>query len=260
MYLKRLIVVTMLLATLGLSISSALAQQHQTPMSTQQPVAIESAEVLPEGQLAIDAGLAFEFDREVRSNAEYDNLRLSPLGARYGLGSEFEIGAALAFSSNDASDAGAPDESGLEGISLFGKLELNQFSALRVGLTMAGDDDVRPYPNDGVDVFANLALQKPLERGLLYGEFGYKAQGGDLDGNSYFNYGVGYALAVTKVVGVNFELVGEQAQGPADNALDLVLGANLLMVDSLRLAPYVSFGLNDASPDFAIGGLLEFRL
>jgi len=255
----RLVVIALLLI-MSLFCSSSVVFAQQTGMTVLQPVTIERAEVLHQGQLAIDAGLALESDREIVTG-EYDNMRLAPLGARFGLGSGIELGANLAFSSNDANQTGAPDDSGLEGITLFGKLKLNPSSTLRVGLVAAGDNDIAPYPNDEIDIFANLALQKPIDAGLLYGELGYKAQGGDFDFNSYFNYGVGFAMPIAKTIGLNLELVGEQAQeiGIA-NTLDLVLGANLLFGDNIRLAPYASFGLNDASPDVAAGAFFELRI
>ncbi|HKJ05322.1 MAG TPA: hypothetical protein VJ974_06990 [Geopsychrobacteraceae bacterium] len=256
---KRLEVVALLLVTtLCYSPSAAVAQQ--STMTAMQPVVIERAETLDKGKVAIDAGLALETDREF-AGVEYDNMRLAPLGVRFGLNSGIEIGANLALSSNDANQSGAPNKSGLEGISLFGKLKLNQSSTLRVGLVAAGDNDIAPYPNDGIDIFANLAVQKPIDAGLLYGELGYKAQGGDFDVNNYFNYGVGLAVPVAETIGLNLELVGEQAQEiGVSNTLDLVFGANLLFGDAIRLAPYVSFGVNDASPDVATGALLELRI
>ncbi|MDT8421241.1 MAG: hypothetical protein RQ754_12495 [Desulfuromonadales bacterium] len=239
------------------------AQQHQEKNNTLRPVAIEAATVLPEGQAAFDLGLAMELDREVGggNGREYDNLRVAPVALRYGIGSGVEIGAAIGYSDNDAEGLNGPDESGLEGVSLFAKLRLSPDSALRVGLVMAGDDDIAPYPNDGVDVFFNLAVQKPLESGMLFGEVGYRAQGGDLDMNNYFNYGIGFARPVAGTVGISLELVGEQAQEIGiGNSLDLVLGAGLQLGDGVRLAPYVSVGVNDAGPDLAAGGQLELRL
>lgn len=260
MYARRRLTAAILMVALVLFSSSVLAAQHRPDMSVLHPILIETAQGLAKGQLAIDAGGAAEFDRELSNGAEYDNVRMTPSGVRFGFGSGFEAGVALAFSANDANDIGAPDETGVEGLSLFGKVQLNKFSALRAGVTVGGDDDIAPYPNDGVDFFFNLALQRPMEYGLLYGEFGYKAQGGDFDFNSYFNYGVGFAIALADAIGVNVELVGEQSQEiPVDNSLDLVAGATLLLVDNFRLAPYVSLGLTDASPDLASGAMVELR-
>jgi len=259
---QRILTAALLMVIFVLFSSSVLADQHRPVMSVLHPILIETAQGLAEGQFAIDAGGAVEFDREITSGGgrEYDNVRMTPSGVRFGLGSGFEAGVALAFSVNDANNAGAPNESGVEGLSLFGKVQLNKFSALRAGVILGGDDDVAPYPNDGIDFFFNLALQRPMDYGLLYGEFGYKAQGGDLEVNSYFNYGVGYAMALTDTVGFNVELVGEQAQEiRIANSLDLVVGATLLLADNFRLAPYVSLGLTDASPDLATGAMVELR-
>ncbi|PLX91463.1 MAG: hypothetical protein C0619_07535 [Desulfuromonas sp.] len=262
MFQRGLITVGWLVA-FSFCFSPVQAQQHQAKTNTLRPVVIETATVLPEGQAAFDLGLAMELDREVGGGGgrEYDNLRVAPVALRYGVSSGMEIGAAIGYSDNDAEGLNGPDESGLEGISLFAKLQLNPESAVRFGLVMAGDDNIAPYPNDGVDVFVNLALQKPLAKGVLFGELGYRAQGGDLDMNNYFNYGVGFATAVAETVGLSLELVGEQAQDIGiGNSLDLVLGAGLQLGDGVRMAPYVSVGLNDAGPDLAAGGQLELRL
>ncbi len=256
MKMRKIVYVLMLILLSGLTVSVV---QAQPPMTTIRPVKIETASVLTKGEWALDAGLAFEFDRELRGR-EYDNFRLAPFGLRYGVVPSLEIGAFFAYSSNDGEDAGAPDESGLEGISLFGKLELNKFAALRVGLTFGGNDDIFPYPNDGVDLFANLALHRPLGKGLLFGEFGYTAQGGDLDGNQYFNYGIGYAIPAGDKVSLSVELTGEEEHiGNSANTLDVVVGVNVLLAHQLRLAPFVVAGINDAGPDFAFGSFLELR-
>lgn len=231
-----------------------------TGISSLQPLQVETATLLAKGEVAIDAGVVFEFDREVRAH-EYDNVLLSPLGLRFGATEDLEVGAFLAFAANDGDDPGAPDDSGLEGITLFGKVKVNENAALRVGLTLAGDDDVFPHPNDGVDLFANLALQKHMETGLLYGEIGFRVQDGDRDDNRYMNYGVGFALPVTDSFGLNVELVGEEGHfgTGGENTLDLVAGFNLVAGEQLRLAPYGVIGLYDAGPDFAAGALLEMR-
>lgn len=220
------------------------------------PVKMERAGVVDRGHFELDAGLAFEQGREVQG-LEYDNVRLAPLGLRYGLGDSAEVGGSIACSDNSSDDAGAPDDSGLEGISLFGKLELNQYFSLQAGVTFWGDDDIAPYPNDGLDLFVNVPMQRKLAGGLLYGQFGYRAQGGEFDDTSYFNYGIGYGLPLSGKLGVNVELVGEEEHNGTDNTLDLVLGMSVMAKKGLRIAPYVSFGLYDDSPDVSVGGMLN---
>ncbi|MFH1674601.1 MAG: hypothetical protein ABIF87_14410 [Pseudomonadota bacterium] len=229
-------------------------------MSVLHSVRIESASVLSEGELVLDARLAVELDREL-SDRDYDNVRLTPIGMRYGVDPSLEVGGFLGFSANDKDDRLAPDDSGLEGLTVFGKLTLNESAALQVGLTFIGDDDVFPYPNDGLDLFVNLPLQRKIGEGLLYGEFGYTVQGGDLDTNDYFNFGIGYAFPVSEEASLNVELAGEEGQlGTSwNNTLDLLLGANFIVDERLRIAPFVTFGLYEASPDFSLGSTLEMR-
>lgn len=248
---KRAHVIAGLLLTV-LCAGSAVAEMR--------PLQMEQAAVLPDGGLALEIALALEKGREV-AGLKYDNVRLQPLGARFGLGNGLEVGGYLGVGSNSRDDAGAPDESGLEGLTVFGKLAVNEHVAVQLGLTLGGDDDVFPYPNDGLDLFINVPMQTQLGIGLLYGQFGYKVQGGDLDINSYFNYGIGYALPLNKQIGLNVELVGEEAQffGAIGNTLDLVLGANMNLGDFIRLDPYLSVGLYDSSPDVAIGAAMQVR-
>lgn len=249
-----------LLAGLSISVTSTqAASRMKGEMPKLSPIRIERASVLVPGEVAVDAGLAFEIGREF-GNAEYDNFRLAPLGGRFGIADSFEVGGYLGFSSNDQDDLGAPDDSGLEGFTVFGKLRLNEYAALQVGLTLGGDDDIAPYPNDGISVFGNLALQKPMPTGLIYGEFGYTAQGGDFDNSQYLNYGLGYALPLASSINLNFELTGEEAHiGTQANTLDMLVGANFTLTQNVRLAPYVTVGLFDASPDFSIGTAFEVR-
>jgi hypothetical protein len=227
------------------------------------PLKMERAGVLPEGVMAMDIGLALEKGREVLPWGEYDNVRLQPLGARFGLGNGLELGGYLGVSINSDDDPGAPDESGLEGLTLFGKLAVNPNVAVQFGLTFGGADDIAPYPNDGLDLFVNVPMQARLGEGLLYGQFGYKVQGGDFDFNSYFNYGVGYAHPLSSQIGLNVELVGEEAHytnvGDVGNTLDLVLGATMDLAENVRFDPYLSVGLYDSSPDVAIGAALQIR-
>lgn len=220
------------------------------------PLKIERVNVLPRGQLVMDAGIAFEQDREL-AGLEYDNVRLAPLGLRYGLGDSAEVGGFIAFSSNSADNSGAPDESGLEGLTLFGKLAMNESFSLQLGATILGDDDIAPYANDGVDLFVNIPMQRQIAHGLLYGQFGYRIQGGDFDDTSYFNFGIGYGYPLDDRIELNVELVGEQEQKGTRNTLELVLGGNIIATRNVRIGPYLSIGIYDDSPDVAVGSFLE---
>ena len=113
--------------------------------------------------------------------------------------------------------------------------------------------------NSFLDLFINLPLQRALGKGLLYGEFGYTVQGGDLDDSSYFSYGIGYGFPMDEKISMNVELAGDEEHVGTDSTLDLLLGINFLVADRLRLAPSIVIGLNDAGPDFALGCSLEAR-
>ena len=242
------------------AVASAVLAMSATAQAAQ-PVVIDRVDVLPIGANALTAGAAYETGREVNGGAEYDNIRLSPLGVRHGLGDGLEVGGYLGFNSNSADDVGAPDESGLEGITAYLKTAINANVALKFGVTLAGSDDVGPYPNDGLDFFVNVPMQRQVGTGRLYGEFGYRVKDeAGTTGDNYFNYGVGYAFPMQTGTTANIELVGDEAPLVQGSYMDLVFGMSTEMAPGTRLAPYASIGLYDPSPDLALGVKFESRL
>lgn len=241
----------------GVMVSAALVAAGWSPaLAEVQPLKMERAGVMPSGRAALNVGIALESDREFLGR-KYDNLRLAPFGIRYGMGDSAEVGAFIGFSANSDDDSPAPDESGLEGLTLYGKLALNDSIALQAGATFLGDDDIAPYANDDLDLFVNVPMQRKIGPGLLYGQFGYRVQGGDFDTESYFNFGIGYGLPLNNMFDLNIELVGEDAQKGTFNTLDLVVGAGIMADRNLRIAPYISLGIYDDSPDIAAGCFLD---
>jgi hypothetical protein len=247
--------------TLAVAMHGA-AQEQQRPEL--RPIQIDRAVVQPAGSTALFGDIAYEDDREIRVGApfaggrSYDNFRLGPLGVRHGVGNNLEVGGYLTYNSNSANDDGAPDNSGLEGLSLYGKMQLNQHFALKVGTTFVGKDDVAPYPNDGIDFFVNLPMQRQLGNGLLFGEFGYTVQDQDI-GGSYFNYGIGYAFRVGNTMNASVELAGDE-NPIGSNHMSLIGGLDIALARGMRVAPYISLGLYDPSPDVAVGAQFELAL
>jgi hypothetical protein len=97
--MRKAVLVLMMALLIGLTDWPALAQSQATKpsettavpkkplvpeISALTPVRIERASVLSEGELALDARLAIDLNREFRGR-DYDNVRLAPLGVRYGV-------------------------------------------------------------------------------------------------------------------------------------------------------------------------------
>jgi hypothetical protein len=95
--MRKAVLVLMMALLIGLTDWPALAQSQATKpsettavpkkplvpeISALTPVRIERASVLSEGELALDARLAIDLNREFRGR-DYDNVRLAPLGVRY---------------------------------------------------------------------------------------------------------------------------------------------------------------------------------
>ena len=239
---------------------AAVAGASVASAADHRPITLSSVPVIGTDNTELFGHAAYEFGREAggqglgtgNDTGDYDNLRLGPLGFRYGLTDDFEYGAYFSFVSNSDDDDGAPDDSGLEGITGFAKLQLNRHFALELGARAGGADDVAPYPNDGLDFYVNLPMQRDLGPGLVYGEFGYTIQDEDEDvGDTYANWGIGYAHPLDTGTNLNFELRGDE-NPTGSNHMDLIVGAGL-QVEQLHLRPYVGLGLYDASPDVSFG-------
>lgn len=243
-----------LLVAAGAALMASTAAQAEM-----RPVLISPVQVMGSGQTALIGSAAYELGREDTFGLEYDNIGIGPLGVRHGLGDGFEAGAYLQFDLNDADDAGAPDESGLRGITVYGKTTLNANVGVEFGITLVGADDIAPYPNDGLDFFVNVPMQRQIGANLLYGQFGYTIKDAEGFNANYFNYGLGYALPMNPSTSLNFELVGDEGLVSGTH-MDLVFGVNAEMQPGMHLTPYASIGLYDASPDLAIGVKFEARI
>ncbi|MCC5811612.1 MAG: hypothetical protein JJU06_14675 [Ectothiorhodospiraceae bacterium] len=230
-----------------------------TAVADMRPIQIQRSQLVQPGQAELFGSLAYEISREPFIGGEqrdYDNLRVGPLGMRFGLTQGVEVGGHLTFNSNSGDSSDDPDDSGLEALTGFAKFALMQGMAVEGGIRVAGDDDVGPYPQDGIDFYINLSgEQRITDRGMIYGEFGLTVQDNDGGGGTYENWGLGYAHRLNTDVTLNAELVGDAAPSVygAGNHMDLVLGANINVQQSMIFKPFVSVGIYDASPDFALG-------
>ncbi|MFP4647809.1 MAG: hypothetical protein ACLFMS_01235 [Halorhodospira sp.] len=243
------------LGVTALTAAAALAAASPSAAEPYRPLTLTSVPVIGTDNTELYAHAAYGFGRENKQGAEYDSLHLGPLGFRYGLTEAFEYGAYFSFMNNIDDDPGAPEESGLEGITGFAKLQLSRHLALEAGLRAGGADDIAPYPNDGLDLYLNLPMQHEIGEGLAYGELGYTIQDevdGALGGN-YLSWGVGYAHPLEDGTKLNVELRGDEAPVKPDrNHLELLLGAGL-QVEQIHLRPYVGLGIHDPSPDLSLG-------
>ena len=241
--------------TAGLLVATAATAEMR-------PIQIQNARVVQPGQMELFGNLAYELSREP-AGADYDNLRVGPLGMRFGLENAVEVGGHLTFNSNSGDSSGDPDESGLEALTGFAKVAIFPGISAEGGIRVAGADDVGPYPMDGIDFYVNLAAEQEVgAQGKVYGEIGLTIQDNDGFGGTYENWGLGYAHRINPRFSLNAELVGDAAPSlyAAGNHMDLVLGANYNVQQAMLLRPYVSVGVYDASPDVAVGIGVDFPL
>ena len=237
-------------------IAGAAATAAASAAADYRPLTLGSASVIATGETELFGAASYGAGQEARErgpigeSGDYDTFRLGPVGFRHGVFDAVEYGAYLSFVNNSEDDDGAPDESGLEGLTGFAKLALNDHLALEVGTRMGGADDVAPYPNDGIDFYVNFPMQRAVGDGLIYGELGYTIQDQDV-GGTYTNWGLGYAHPLDNGTNLNIELAGDK-NPVGDNHMDLLIGAGL-QVEQVHLRPYVGLGLYDASPDISVG-------
>ncbi|BAU56627.1 hypothetical protein HH1059_25460 [Halorhodospira halochloris] len=237
----------------GLTFAGQAAAQ-----ADQRPLLLSPATVIGSHQTDIFAGMAYQLAREDDGD-EYDNLLVGPVGVRHGLTDQFEYGVYFTFVRNYEQDEDAPDDSGHEGLTAYGKLELTENMALEFGTTLNGDDEIKPYPNDGIDFFVNLPMQRALGDNLVYGEVGYTIkENRDVSVKNYLNWGFGYAHHIEEGVSLNLEFVGDE-NPTGDNHMDMLFGASL-QFGQANVRPYMGIGIYDDSPDLSAGVNLNWRL
>ncbi|MFB6226769.1 MAG: hypothetical protein ABEH89_00395 [bacterium] len=222
---------------------------------------VQNTTVLKQDTIKMTGGARFESGREYGTNIfgstiEYDNFRVHPLKFEYGLGSiinpqmPVQAGASISYSSNSGDLTG----SGLEGISLFGQMKVNDNISPQAGLKIAGSDDIAPYTNDGLDLWFNVPASVNLQGspGSVYGEVGYTIKGGVLD--NYANYGVGYRYELNNKTDVSAELAGhgKLATG-TESFMELRGEADYELGRDQYLTPSLSLGVSAGSPTFALG-------
>ena len=240
---------------------TAVALAPTSLAAVDRPLTVERVAVLPAEGVGLRAGGRYGIGREAAAGLAYDNARIGPLGARFGLGDRVEVGGHLSADINMADDTGAPDETGLDGLTVYGKIAANDFLAITAGLTAGGANDVGPVPNDGLDFFVNIPMQRPLGAGRVYGELGMRVQD-DAIGGTFLNYGLGYSIPVAEQFAVTGELVGKESniRFRDGNTMSLQLGGNFPPEPTIDVAPYLGRGVFDAAPTVSLGAAFEMRL
>lgn len=224
---------------------------------------VSSVNVLPENSLNYTVGIDWESGRKLTSDGnEYDNIRLRPLGIRYGYWKNLQLGTDLRYSSNSASTSDGPDNSGLESINVNTKYRWNRNFALETFLGFGISNDVFPYGGDGFQFGLNLPLAAAVGPGSLIGELGYTLNSGEVspaaDWSGYFNYGIGYQYTLTKTVALKSEIAGHGSTvdpntGSGESHLAFRIVPTVTMSESTYLTPSLTIGFSDGSPDFALG-------
>lgn len=238
---------------------------------TIQPVGIDRVGVNPPGSWRLTTGLRWESGRTLTAGTnDYNNLRVRPLLATYGLTKRFQIGGDLIYSSNSADRSSFPEESGLEGVNLKTKLRWNRNLATAFTLGYGLSDDVFPYGGDGLKVGLNFPAEFSMGPGTVIAELGYTINNGKarvpptrVQWNDYFNYGLGYYYELTDRWRLTTEILGHGAVIDAPNAkdhLEFILEPEMILSKSTALKPSLSLGLADGSPSFALGVYYTYKI
>lgn len=219
---------------------------------------IERVGVQPPGSLSLDVGLQGESGRQLSPGIEYDNVRLHPLGVRYGLTERLELGAGMGASFN----SGHLEEDDVEFASLTGKYRWNRALAVTLSLSQGLGERVFPYGGDGLGLDLNLPAEYPFGPGRLIGQLGYRVNRGEaapsIPWSNYLRYGVGYAYEMTRRFEVVAELAGHgptvELPGTPDRKHQaLAFLAHYQPGRASTITPRLAVGLEDGSPDVALG-------
>lgn len=228
-------------------------------------VGISSVEVLPADSLDYTAGLDWESGRSLTSQGNgYDNIRLRPLGIRYGYWNTLQLGTDLRYSMNSASGSSGRDNSGLESLNVNTKYRWNRNFAVETSLGFGLSNEVFPYGGDGLQFGLNAPWRAAMGPGSLIGDLGYTLNSGEVDPNidwtGYFNYGIGYQYELTNTLEFKTEIVGHgstvdpgSGAGSGQRHLAFRIVPTIDMGNNRRLTPSLSMGLSNGSPDLGLG-------
>lgn len=195
--------------------------------SASETVKLEEVDLVPEGESMLSGGIRFEQDRDFTSPGDaYDNTRYQAIDLRMGILDNFEGQLGVNYSSNSGSDS-APSESGIEGITLGGKIQWHPNISTTFTGKFNGSEDVYPYGSDDPSFSANVPVKFEFGDGVFHANGGLTLQSGNamFNGNSvsdwenHVNYGFGYSYDLNQFSNVSFEVTGHTA-----TVEDFVLG------------------------------------
>jgi hypothetical protein len=213
---------------------------------------IETVQTQPAGGWEFSIGGAYEYKRG-EEDTSYNNVRLEPLSLSYGIIKDLEIGARLGYSDNREHERSGIDESGFEGVSLYGKWKYWRNVAVSAGAVIGGSDEILPYGSDDVDYWVNVPFRIPTGPGRVIGEVGYIRKGGE-GFEDYFNVGAGYIFDVDQKLSFRGEIRNHaKTYETGKRMLAVGLGMIYRWNEQSTFTPRIDMGLKDGSPDYAVG-------
>lgn len=249
---------------------------------------IAGAQVVGVGLLNVNGGIEYGSGIQFYSaNTRDFNATRFLLGGGYGMIPNLEVGGRLAYESNSGEllqdnwggVAEPVDDGGLDYISAYAKYsftnEISNEVAGEVFLSFAGDNNVY-YGMDGFDFGVKGIFSSDMGIGILHGELGWIAKGGESDIGGFatkyslnkanydnmFTYGVGFEYPYRPELSVTGEIYGWQspygklanqdAVEGGDNFLLADLGVKYAMAPDLMLNGSLGAGLSKGAPDFQL--------
>jgi hypothetical protein len=261
---------TLFLATIALAAVPALAQTSTTPPTpTSQPTNVPPSGMTDRLFLAFAQDAVIVPSQWWEGQVEYDdgakNIPVDTLLARAVVAFQpwknIEVGGRVGFGTTDA-DPSLEDGSGATDLEAYGKyyfgngVDKADFTAGAVLTVPTGDDSVGlGYNAFAVQGFG--AVRYRLDKAVIGGHVGVRFNGdGDLlgfplDGKTSFELGV----AALVPMGSAFSFVGEaqietERFDGADEAADLLVGANWKAFGRGMIRGAFGIGLTDSSPNF----------
>ena len=167
---------------------------------------------------------------------------------------------------NDAANA-RESQSGLGDMILRGEYDLVQESSsqpaiiLEAKVKLPTASESKGLGTGELDAGAAVEIGRTVRGNYFYGKFGYtvvgEPSGADFDNPLLYEGGIGFP--VSREFYLTASLEGRTSiDDNVDNPLDAVLSGNYRLRPDLSLNGFLSLGLSDGSPDFAIGiGFLQ---
>jgi len=229
------------MATIGLMLIA--------PAWAARPLSTDDAGILDKGAWEVESG--YEWDQPLGGGASSGGLAVA---AKYGLLPNLDLAAEIPYALTGTT--------GLGDATVKGKLAINEQFSVRADVKLANADSTSGLGTGYIDYGLTAILSRSMGDVTVHGNLGYtivgQAGGAASNTNSIY-YGVAFEKPLNEKSNLMGDLFGEYTQA-AGSSLEVLLGANLAMNDTVTLDGGIDLGLNNNASQYKVAAGVTLAL